>query len=473
MTHRKEMTAEVETLELDPNRRRILGALLIAVALCGGLLGLYHWLPSTPVLSSLAGQPALSPLYAFLRPSFGAVGLLFPGCVAVFVWRLPRLLDADATTGRSFALLLAGAAAALPLLLFVVRQPPTELGQLLSFYPGEEIYYDALRITDLADFYRRYVESIPTLSLHGQHFPPGHATWMAAVLRLPGRDLLVVAGATLVVFVLGMLAFHRAFRVLLGEARARQASLLCLAAPSLLDFACTSTDAVFFGSAGLSLWLGLSAFQPGASRGFGVRLVYAAGAGVALFASTLLSYSALPLGLAILLYGVTRITRGDRRAVISLGAMGATFGAACLLLHGLSGFDHVEHFVAARVRNVEFMTVVLGQSPAELYLRLAYGNAAAFVIGSGVAIWSALLFQGWIGAAWREPFPLAVSLTFAVLVLGGFHQMETERIWLYAVPWLAGLSVYQRSLSSRHLRLLAVAGWTQAYLMETLLFTLW
>ncbi len=159
--------------------------------------------------------------------------------------------------------------------------------------------------------------------------------------------------------------------------------------------------------------------------------------------------------------------------MISLAAMGATFGAACLLLHGLSGFDLVEHFVAARVRNVELMTAVLGQSPAELYLRLAYGNAAAFVIGSGVAIWSALLFQGWIGAAWREPFPLAVSLTFAVLVLGGFHQMETERIWLYAVPWLAVLSVYKRSLSPRHLRFLALAGWTQAYLMESLLFTLW
>ncbi len=464
------MDVVVEPSERDPNRRGILGAFAIASTLCVGLFGLDHWLLRIPVLTSLAGQPALSPLYAFLQPSWSPAGLLFGACVAIFVWQLPRLLDPNATPGRSFALLLGVSSLAFPLLLFVVRQPPFALGQLLSFYPGEEIYSDALRITDLGVFYRGYVDLIPNLSLHGQHFPPGHATWMSVVLQLPGEDLLVVGVFTLVVFALGMLAFHRAACVIVGEARARQASVLCLASPSILDFACTSTDAVFFGAAGLSLWLSLAACRPGAT---GVRLSLAAAAGAALFTSTMLSYSALPLGLVILLYAITRVAQGDGRAAISLGVMGATFVASCLLLFGLSGFDLFEHFIAARAQNVGLMTMVIGRSPAELTFLLAYGNAAAFVLGSGIAIWSALLFQGPTGRVWGEPFPLAVILTFAVLVFGGFHQMETERIWLYTVPWLAVLCVYRRNLLPKHLRALAVAGWTQAYLMETLLFTLW
>ena len=72
-----------------------------------------------------------------------------------------------------------------------------------------------------------------------------------------------------------------------------------------------------------------------------------------------------------------------------------------------------------------------------------------------------------------DPFRLAVLCTLAILAFGNLHQMETERIWIYAVPWLAALALDRETLVSAALPWLLVVGWLQAYLMEIFLFTLW
>jgi hypothetical protein len=50
---------------------------------------------------------------------------------------------------------------------------------------------------------------------------------------------------------------------------------------------------------------------------------------------------------------------------------------------------------------------------------------------------------------------------------------ETERIWLYATPWLAAIAVADRPFADGSLRLLLGLGCAQALAMEALLFTLW
>jgi len=164
----------------------------------------------------------------------------------VLAWTAPRLVDPERTVRGRFAAFLLIAAVALPFLLFLVRQSPGLLGAQLTIYPGEEVYYDALRIDGLGEFFRRYTESMPRLSLHGRHFPPGHATWIFALGRLFGDGVMPVAVATLFAAAAGCLCAWRGFAVIVGERAARQGALLLLACPSLLDFACTSMDAVFF-----------------------------------------------------------------------------------------------------------------------------------------------------------------------------------------------------------------------------------
>ena len=84
------------------------------------------------------------------------------------------------------------------------------MGALLRFYPGEEIYYDAGQIRGLLPFYTSYVESMPGLSLHGQHFPPGHATWMYGLRLLAGDSVLAVGIAVgAFFFIFGLLVMDR------------------------------------------------------------------------------------------------------------------------------------------------------------------------------------------------------------------------------------------------------------------------
>ena len=51
--------------------------------------------------------------------------------------------------------------------------------------------------------------------------------------------------------------------------------------------------------------------------------------------------------------------------------------------------------------------------------------------------------------------------------------METERVWLFVLPWIALAAVTAGAFEARSLRLLLFAGLAQALAMEIGLFTLW
>jgi hypothetical protein len=51
--------------------------------------------------------------------------------------------------------------------------------------------------------------------------------------------------------------------------------------------------------------------------------------------------------------------------------------------------------------------------------------------------------------------------------------METERIWLFVLPWLACIAVGGGAFDDRSLSRLVAVGWIQALAMEVVLFTFW
>ena len=119
------------------------------------------------------------------------------------------------------------------------------------------------------------------------------------------------------------------------------------------------------------------------------------------------------------------------------------------------------------------MTSVIGMPPHQLYFLIAYGNAAAFLIGSGLALLPAVIIRFCHqGEPRSDAFSLATIITLAAMAFGGMYIMETERIWLFALPWVA-LTACAASPPGNVLRLLLAAGLSQAYLMEVVLFTLW
>jgi hypothetical protein len=421
----------------------------------------------TPVLTPFGPHAPLTPLYAFWLPQAEPLALaVFAALAAGLVAAAPRWLAPEALGPGGFALRLAAAALLLALALFRLRAPLAALGENLTLYPGEEVYYDALRIGSLAEFYREYVARMPELSLHGKHFPPGHATLLFAVGRLAGFATLPAALAILGGFVAGVVLWYRAFRRVLGESQARVAALLLLASPALLDFACTSLDAVFFAASAVCALAAFAASAPG--RGLAPSL----GTGAALFGATLLSFSALPLGLAMGLFLATRAGFLPRARLVRLASVGAGYLAAYLALWAFTGFDLVACFRQALGLNTSFMTDVIGRTPLSLHPQLAYGNAVAFALGAGPALLAALLLRGAERSfAAREAGWVAATL--AVMTFGALYQLETERIWLFALPWLALLGAPGLEARPAALRALLAAGCVQAAAMESLLFTLW
>jgi hypothetical protein len=453
-----------------------IAALLVSACVLAALFAFDAWVLRTPVLTPFVADgdrlQASTPLYAFWKPLWRPAGALFVLALGGLVWLAPRLCDPDRTRSRVYAAALVAASVILPLTLFALRQPVAELGALLTLYPGEEVIYDAQRIDALPAFLARYVEEMPRLSLHGRHFPPGHASAAYAAFQLFGSALQPLAWSILAAFAAAIWMSQRALAAIAGERAARGGALLLLASPSLLDFACTSFDALFLFWAALAFWSVAQLASQLASPAPARRFTLAAATGAALFAATFASFSALPLGLAIGLYLTLAGRPTPARTAVTLLCVGAVYLTLGLLLYAATGFSLLECLGRAIELNRQFMREVMGDL-GSLRARLAFGNVAAFAIGAGVALCAAvgtrLVTRRRAGTAWN----VAAGLTLAVMSFGGIYFMETERIWLFAVPWLAAIAVSAGPLDARSLRMLLAAGGLQALIMESLLLTLW
>jgi hypothetical protein len=452
-------------------------AILVAAVLLASAWAFDLFVLRTPVLTPyLTGDgeiPPATPLYAFWLPALRPASVFFVALVLAFAWGAPRLADPARTKSAIFAAALLAAALALPLALFAARAPLTELGALLTLYDDEEVYFDALKIHEYAPFLRHYVELMPQLSLHGKHFPPGHASWIYAVVSCCGAGTVPIALAVLASFALALVCVYRAFAALAGERAGRTGALLLLASPSMLDFACTSLDAVFLLAAVLCLWgalqIGKCLALPESRVPPGLPLA----TGAALAGASLLSFSALPVGLALGLYVVSAGRRRMRAALLALAGIGASYAGCLALLWAATGFAFHACLARAIELNSEFMALVVGRDAHQLYGFLCYGNAAAFLIGSGAALVAATGCRLARGRAGWSAWSTAAALTLAVMAFGGIYFMETERIWLFAPPWLAAAAVARGPLDDRSLRTLFAVGAAQALAMETLFLTLW
>lgn len=410
-------------------------------------------------------HPALPPLYVQWFPKIRREAAAFAALALALVFAAPRLCDSERSSRRTFLLALLAASVLLPLALFAARDDIAHLGQQLE--RPYEFYSDAQRIDDAGAFLAGYVAKMPELSLHGQHFPPGHVLFLYAIGKLFGTGSLTAALAVLASFALGIALAFLALTRLTSETGARQGALLVCACPALLDHACVSMDAVFFLWASLSWWLALRAF---AERG---RIPDAILCGVVLLVASSFSFSALPLGLSIALYACFSGRRALRRTALRLFITGASYFFAFLLLEAITGFDLYACLHEARRSALELLTNTAGEDPRRLYGLTSYGNAASYLVGAGVALAACAAIRLRQRAFFAEAWTPAALATLLVMTAGGIYSMETERIWLFAMPWLAAIGLSAGPVSPSALRNLLAAGLLQSLAMETLLFTWW
>ncbi|MDX2226372.1 MAG: hypothetical protein SFY92_04650 [Verrucomicrobiae bacterium] len=466
------------TSSLSKPLSRMLLLIIGVAAVLAAYWALDSWVLRPQVLTPLKLNhqlvPALTPLYAFWFPVFKWQGLLYVLAAGLLVWSALRLTDPQKTPESNFLVYLGLISLVLPVLLFGIRQNYGSLGKLLLLYPGEEVYFDAFRIYDLSFYISHYVDYMPRLSLHGKHFPPGYSLLIYGLTQAFGEGVLIVAMATLVFFAAGCLFFYLAYRRMAGMAAARQGALLMLTIPSLLDFACTSMDAIFFGWAGLCLWMASLTVGAMKSDRWNQSVLFGALLGLTLALAAYFSFVVFPLGLALGLYiGLTGWKKPGRTA-LTLGMTGVLFFGVYLVFYALTGFSMYACLLEAAKNNHGFMNGLTSGRLRELYWNISFGNLFAFGIGSGVAVVAALIWR--LSGDWKkwDAWEWSVILTLATMTFGHLFQMETERIWIFAMPWLVAVIIGRGPLIEAPLfRLLLLLGLSQAFVMEILFLTLW
>jgi hypothetical protein len=454
----------------EPGRfagRAALAALVLALA----WLGFHAWQAADFVLTPIGGRPPLAPLYAAFAaqlaplPALAALGLL--SAFALAGRRLARL--------RRVPGLLALVAFALAFRLAVhgVRTPELP-GRELATYAGEEVLYDAARVSSARSFLASYAQLQPELSLHGRTKPPGFALAYHALGRALGGEPLVQAGAlrragllfTLLASLVVVPVYGLARAVALGEEQARSAAALAAVLPASVLYGAVTLDAVFATLAAGALVL---TAREAAAPSRALR----AGLGLLLCATSMLSYSAALLGL---LCGLLLLLDPRRSPPARLGALaevGAAFALPLLLLAALTGFDAWECFANARRLNAAAMAQITGRDLGSLsvWLYASLGNTLAPLLYLGP-----LLLAGLAALRLRALAPglrslaLAGLASFGVACFGGLHLMETERILLYLLPVPAVLAAAAPGLP---VAATFFALGLQAIASEALLATIW
>ncbi len=394
------------------------------------------------------GAPA-QPLILFLRPALSPWAVVGIAALGGSLLVARRLLAAElgvAAYGAAlFALTLVSR-----LGLNMVRGGPHAWYEVFVVHAtgqGRTEYLPALpllRADGVGRFLERFDSLVPTLSVHAAGHPPG----LLLVLDLLGIDTAQgMAALTIGVGALAAPTLYLLARRLCEEPQARAAALLFVFVPTSLLYGATSADALYatlgVAAAALLVTGGGRALVPGAA---------------VLAVSTFFSYALL--GVA----AWAGLVRWFREGFVSALRMGFVCAAVLvvfyLALDALTGFDVVTVVQATNERYRE------GIAHIRPYLFYLFGSPAAFLAMLGPVAWFAARSLGR-----REATALALATAIAVAALAGYTKAETERIWLFLVPFACLAAA--RSLRARLVPTMLVALAAQALVFEVLFATKW
>jgi hypothetical protein len=395
------------------------------------------------------GAPA-QPLVVFLRPALSTWALPAALVLAAALYGAVRLQRAGTVVGPAgFAAATFGLALTTRLALNVFRGGPGALEQPFvvgragegrtEFLPGLPFLEGGV-----GHFLSHFTEISPRLPIQAQGHPPG----LLLAMHYLGID--TAAGLAALTIVVGALAIPLLYllgRELAFEAEARAATLLFVFVPTSLLYGATSADALF-ATLGVLAAVGLLARHP-ASR--------VVGAGALAFA-TFFSYALLAVGAWAALVRWRREGIGSALRLAAVCA--AVLVVAFLALDLITGFDLV---AAIRATDDRYREGIARLRPYAFWF---FGSPAAFILMLGPIAWFAAR-----SLAAKEATAVALAIVIAISVLAGYTKAETERIWIFLVPFACLAAA--RTLPRRWLTPVLVAATAQAALIEIFLATKW
>lgn len=356
------------------------------------------------------GAP-LAPLYLYPVPRVSALAWAAAAVFAAAVALVPRLLDRRVGAGAFTALALV-LGLVLRLSLGLAREGPSGWLSALGRPPdAQNEYLPALPALarGWGPFLDRFAEVAPSLPTHPSAHGPGllltiDALGIRTAAPMAAFEILSGALAVPLVYVLA--------RRVLDDPRSRVATLLFAFSPAIMLYGVTSSDALFV-TLGLLAAVGLLARR---------ALVRVAGA-AALALASLFSYSLLAVGAWAALV-VLRL-EGLGRAIALAASCALALAGLYAGLWALTGFDLPGTLASAD------LVYRVGPYLARPYAYWVLGSPAAwlFVVGLPITWYAARALGAGNSAA------LALAAVVAIASIGGYTKSETERIWMFLVPF--------------------------------------
>lgn len=464
------------------------GAWLALVCLAlAGLFAIYHFylrrlmLDTGLVLGAV--RPGMKvyrivPLYVYWHPHRKTGLLIAPVILAASViWF--RRIGREGLRRPRFVVTLMAWHVVVACAVAMIDGGPRKLWQPYTVHHASDYIGAVPRIETPRQFLGDYARLMPELPLHCRHHPPGGPLllWLVARLLAPGP--VAASLATIFISSLAIPAVYCLARETLDEPAARLAALLFMLAPNVVCYSATCMDAVFMVPIVWSfalVWMGRSR-RP-------VLYGVAAGLTTALAALMTFSTSFIALWALVSLFLTAAFDRGRlRNNVLTLAAALLAAAVFYAQLYVWSGYDPWQVLNAAFEGQAGVMKG-RGHSSLRQSVHFAVTNLVAFSFGSGLPL--AVLS---IGQASREligrvatpgrALTLSFFASLLLVNLAPLYTLETERIWIFMVPFLAiaaaaWLDRERKGQTGSRLTWWALALLAvQTVVMETLLEMVW
>ncbi len=364
-----------------------------------------------------------------------------------------------------------------------VKKPWEKLWEPYAVHHKSDYLAAVPRIETPRQFLHDYVGLMPELPLHCRHHPPGGPLFLWLVAQLFGSGVVPAALATIIFSSLAVPAVYLLARDVLDESAARLAICLYLLAPNIVCYSATCMDAVFnvpmVGSV-YCLWMSRRSHP----------LLFGIAGGAAASMAAVMTFSASFLALwALVLLAFTALADRKRLANMVIGLVAAVAISVLIYaaLYAWSGYDPLQVLRVAFAGQDQIME---GRGHASLRQSMHFvaANLVAFLFCSGLPtsiLWAKQLLAELrtstsTAARWLS---LSFAATLALLDLAPLYTLETERIWLFMVPFLAigaAANLTRESSAQSDTRELSPRAWAalvllaaQTVIMEVLFDWFW
>jgi hypothetical protein len=400
------------------------------------------------------------PLYIHARPRLKTGVLIAAAVVTVFIWWLRRrLMEAESLpaarngtqsvlggtmpaaspSGRRFAVAASFAAwqMAIAVAVALIDGGIAVLWKPYQEYQASDYIGAVERIESPGAFLRDYPRLMPGLPLHCRHHPPGGPLVLWCVAQLFGPGPFAASLATIALAGLAAPAVYFLAGEVLHEGGARLAAALFVLAPNVVSYSATCMDAVFMVPLVWSfffLYRGrrLSPLAHGIAGG-----VTAALAALMTFSASFVALWAIVLLVVTALFDRTRL----RNVAVTLAAAVAAALVFYGVLYAVSGYEPSAVLRQAFAGQDEVMKG-RGHSSLRQSAHFAVANLVAFLFCSGLPVvwwWARQTGLELRRAASGPARWLLISFCATLLLVdvAPLYTLETERIWIFLVGFLA------------------------------------